>query len=399
MSVPPELLRQLQAGGTMPPITPLTPTGQLYEQLAIGPGSSPLNLGTVSHTPIRPFGLPTGPVSNIMGGGGPGGININPPMSSAGYPSPPRPVGVNIRPGGLRGIGGAGLPTFGPAVPPAQTGILASARNLFKMPVGRAALMKTGAAGLGVGIAGNFAGDKLGGDETFIGRLLKGAGPGATVGALGGPWGIAGGALATGLFNAIAGGDKTKPSKWIQDDTLDRVGYTEEDKKQVQLMYDILVDIHGEEKANEEIGNLVLTDLQNRQMLESQERAEQTRMLSSQALAAQFFQPFTQQMLDSAQQRYQLTESLADQLPEGYRAVARANNVAALDNATRVATAYAAQSQLIPQQAALEMQHGLAQQLAQQQAAQVMAEMLGGGQQTGSLTDLASQIGLQNSGG
>lgn len=397
MSVPPELLRQLQAGGTMPPITPMTPTGQLYEQLAIGPGGagpSPLNLGTVSHTPIRPMGLPAGPMSNIMGGGGPGGININPPMSSAGYPSPPRPVGVNIRPGGLRGLGGAVVPTAEAALPTA--GRLAS---MFKMPVGRAGMMKAGLGGLGIGIAGETLGNMAGGNDSFVGRLLKGAGVGGGLGMIGGPWGAAGGAVVGGLFNAIAGEDKVEPSKWIQDDTLDRVGYSDEDKKQVQLMYDILVDIHGEEKANEEIGNLVLTDLQNRQMLESQERAEQTRMLSSQALAAQFFQPFTQQMLDSAQQRYQLTESLADQLPEGYRAVARSNNIAALDNATRVATAYAAQSQLIPQQAALEMQHGLAQQLAQQQAAQVMANMLGGGQQTGSLTDLASQIGLQNSGG
>lgn len=245
-------------------------------------------------------------------------------------------------------------------------------------------------------IALNKAGSMAGGSESFLGRALKGAGTGSIGFALGPEVGIPATILGA-AFSALGGKPKNGTPVWLQDEVLNRAGFGDEDKAQIKLTYDILKETQGKDKANDAIGQLIMQDITTRQQQKQEDESSQRRMLATQALTAQFFQPFTKQMMDSAQNRYQISESLAKDLPPEYRSIMRANNVASLDNANRVATAYASQAQLIPQLATIDYQMNLANQLSQQNAAAVIQGMAGGGQ-SGSLTDLASQMALQGNG-
>lgn len=255
--------------------------------------------------------------------------------------------------------------------------------------------------GLGVSVAGNVLGNALGGNESALGRFVKGAGTAGGFTTMFGPEVAIPAAVIGGIANAAFGGKhEGSSSKWLEDDTLDRAGYSEQEKAQIKTMYEVLKSTTDAKTASQQIGQIIIQDLTSKQQAVQQEAVSQQRMLASQALAAQFFQPFTKQLLDSAQQRYSITESVAKDLPPEYRSVARAQNAAALDNATRVANAYQAQAQLLPSMAGMQQQQAIASQLSQQQAAQVMANLYGGGAGGGatSLTDLASQLALQNGG-
>lgn len=248
-------------------------------------------------------------------------------------------------------------------------------------------------------VALNKAAGMAGGNESFLGRALKGAGTGTLGFALGPEVGIP-----STILGAVLGGVGGKPKDgtpvWLKDEVLNRAGFNDQDKAQIQMTYDILKETQGKDKANAAIGQLIMQDITQRQQQKQEDESSQRRMLATQALTAQFFQPFTKQMMDSAQQRYQVSESLAKDLPPEYRSIMRAQNAASLDNANRVATAYASQAQLIPQLATIDYQNGLAQQLAQQQAATVIQGMGigGGGSQGGSLSNLAAQLQLQPQG-
>lgn len=248
-------------------------------------------------------------------------------------------------------------------------------------------------------VALNKAGGMAGGDESFLGRALKGAGTGAIGFSFGPEIGIPATVISAGL-NAFFGGKKgDKTPVWLEEETLDRAGFSDVDKSQIRMTYDILKETQGEDAAKTAIGQIIMQDITTRKAQEQEDISSQRRMLATQALASQFFQPFTKQMLDSAQQRYQVSESVAKDLPPEYRSIMRAQNAASLDNANRVATAYAAQAQMIPQMAAVDYQKSIADQLAQQQAATVIQNLYGGGASgAGSLTDLASQAALQQAG-
>lgn len=290
--------------------------------------------------------------------------------------------------GGAEGAGAAG----------AAKGVLGRISSRLPMAegVGLKGFAKGAVGPLIASIALNKAGSMAGGDESFLGRALKGAGTGSIGFALGPEVGIPTTILAA-AFNAFKGKPKDGTPIWLDDDVLNRAGFDDTDKAQIKMTYDILKETQGKDKANAAIGQIIMSDMTNRQQQRQQDESSQRRMLATQALTAQFFQPFTKQMMDSAQQRYAISESVAKDLPPEYRSLMRAQNVAALDNAQRTATAYASQAQLIPQMAGMDYQMNLANQLSQQQAAGVIQQMglgagVGGG--GGSLSGLAGLVSL-----
>lgn len=385
------IARQLATGlhttGTMNPVLP--------SLSGFNPGAATSLLGQVNFPgPVPGVASPLsrfGNIPNPSGLGLQGGVNG---IRTAGGTTAPFNLSSIPNPSGLGQQGGV-VSLAQQAEAAAPGGLRGLIAPLSKIPFPKSFAGKAG-LGIGLPIAGNFLGDAAGGDDSFLGRLIKGAGTGAGLGAFLGPQAAVAGGVLGGAYNAIFGGEeKSGDSVWVKDETLTRAGYSDEDKTQIKLMYQILKDTQGEEQAKAAIGQIIIQDLQGRQAQQDFEEQSQKRMLASQALAAQFFQPFTQQMMDSAQQRYAITEKIADELPPAYRSVARAQNAAALDNSTRVATAYAAQAQLLPSLSAIEYQKSLADQLSQQQAATVIANLYGGGNSGGSnLADiLAAQTG------
>lgn len=331
--------------------------------------------------------VPASPNLGMMNG-------FAPPSPTGPYSRMPSVTPVSIRPGtGPVNVGGA-LSMADDIVPASRGGLFRGGINL---PVGKMGWAKAGATGVGLQIAGNTLGNMAGGDDSAIGRFFKGAGTGAGVGAIGGVPTAVGAALVAGTVNALFGGKEDDgPSVWMKDETLSRAGFDEVEKTQIQTAYEILKETEGEDEAKKQIGAIIMDSIMMKQQNRELERQSNARMLATQQLAAEYFQPFTQQMMDSAQQRYNATEAVAADLPPAYRAVARSQNAASLDNATKVASAYATQAQIIPQMATMDYQMSLANQLSQQQAAQVMQQLMGGGQAgAGSLTELSRQAALE----
>lgn len=246
--------------------------------------------------------------------------------------------------------------------------------------------------GLGLPIAGNFLGDMAGGDESILGRALKGAGTGGGIGAIGGPWGAAGGALVGGLGNALFGGGGGSKKSNITE-LLSNAPLTPEARDRLQLTYEILKETSDEKTAGATIGQMILEELNAGAAEAKATEDSQRRMLATQALTAQFFQPFTKELLDSAQMRYKMTQDLLPSLPESYRGIAAQQSIAALDDSTRLANAYASQAQLIPTMSAMQQQQSGVNQIAQQLFQQSLANTGTGGAGAGSFNDLLAQLG------
>lgn len=323
--------------------------------------------------PTGPVPPPINQLMSQLSGGGTGG-------ASGGVGTP-----VNIA-GGVRskvaGAAASGVDDIlGAAGAGGAAGIMG---KLGKLPFPAGKFGRAG-AGLGIGVVGNLLSGATGGNESMLGRFFSGAGMGGGLGAIGGPQSAVIGGLIGGLGNALMGGGEAGESA---DDrfanVLGQTSFDDETRSEFQVMYEILKETTGDDQAAlSQVGQAMI----QRMMEQDNAQAAQAKMLATQALTAQFFQPFTKQLLDSAQQRATIGENLAESLPENYRGIARMQNAASLDNATRTANAYAAQSQLLPAMAAIQYQQGLAQQAAQQAAAQGMN---GGG--ATSLADLANQL-------
>lgn len=208
-----------------------------------------------------------------------------------------------------------------------------------------------------------------------------GAGIGATAGSIFPVVGTGLGALAGGLVggaagvlgNMFGGDDKDKFSFDKVANLMTESGVSTDQQTSLQGLYELEKEALGDEAAKANLLTRADSILQQQMLAEEQAQisaAEQQKMLASQALAGQFFAPFAQNMVQSAQQRYEMIQNVLPTLPENFRGVAAAQSAATLDNATRMATAYQAQSQLIPTMAAYESQqsqvNSLAQQLLQQ---------------------------------
>lgn len=354
---------------------PGTPPGLGAAPLALPPGPLP----SITDMPVNPTGAPgpSGPVPPTMPNlrqltSGQSGGGLMSSAASAGEVGAGAKLASSL--GGAEGIAAGGI-----------GGLLGKLKSTA-LPAGKLA---RGGIGLGLPIAGNLLGQAAGGQESVLGRLLSGAGTGAGLGSLSGNLlGTAAGAAVGGVANVLFGGGEEGQSaddRW-QSILKQDLNLPNEDLAELSVMYEILKETTGDDDAAlAQVGQELLTRMMGRQ----QDREAQAKMLATQALTAQFFQPFTKQLLDSAQQRATIGERLADDLPENYRGIARMQNAASLDNATRTANAYAAQAQLLPAMASMQFQQGLISQAANQQATQGISNT---GMAPGNLADLAAQI-------
>lgn len=226
--------------------------------------------------------------------------------------------------------------------------------------------------GLGLGLAAQPVSNALGGNESFLGRFAGGAVSGAGLGAIGGPWGALGGGLAMGLYNGFFGGGEDAGGSFDKDKVVDYMSITgmgEDQQQEMFALYELEKDALGGDAAKANLMERLSLHAQERDYQEqvtAQEAQAQQRMLASQALAGQFFQPFADKMITSAQQRYQAMQNILPSLPESFRGIAASQAAGALDNATRMATAYQAQAQMIPAMASFQEQQGQVNSLAQQ---------------------------------
>lgn len=238
---------------------------------------------------------------------------------------------------------------------------------------GAGGLLKGGAQGLAIGTAGHLLGGAIGGAP---GHVINDAANGAALGMMLGPEGaVIGGGLGA-VYGLLKGHKKGTDFNTTLDKMSGQANLTGADVSEMKLTYSILKQTGLSDKdARAQVGQMALGKIQTG----SQAASDQSKMLATQALTAQFFQPYTDQLIQSAQMRHQATQSLLPSLPAEYRGVVAAQDAASLDNSTRVANAYAAQAQLLPAFASMQAQQSLAQQAAQRTASTALG---GGGAQT-----------------
>jgi hypothetical protein len=242
-------------------------------------------------------------------------------------------------------------------------------------------------------IGANFIGDKVGGDA---GGFISGAGQGAAFGSIGGPWGaLAGGIVGGGL--SLLGSVGNETAEKVLDKVLVPGAYMDEnDVDDLKSLFQVYKETgKNDNEALELVGQTAMQLKTERRAQREQEQLSSQRQIAQQAMFSQFFKPFTQQMIDSANLRYQTMQNLLPNLPEAYRGIVEMQNVTALENATRTANAYALQSQAIPTIEALKEQQAVQRQIAQQIQAQAIAAQIQGlsGGGTGSISDLLTQQG------
>lgn len=172
-------------------------------------------------------------------------------------------------------------------------------------------------------------------------------GVGAGVGALAG--GAIGGALGV-ISNTFMHGDDVKgdTSTAIQN-ALGQSNLPPEAQQEILGTYNVLMALaQGDEKeeaaARQQVGQLIM----QRMAASEDARTSTESMLATQALAGQFFQPFTQQMMQASNLRSGLTEQMAGDLPPAYRQLARLSAINSQDSTARLASAFSTQAQLIP---------------------------------------------------
>lgn len=247
-----------------------------------------------------------------------------------------------------------------------------------------------------MGMAGSQVAGMLPGDSN-VEQALQGAAMGAGIGAgvgsivpgLGtGLGALVGGGIggAAGLLENIFGGDDKGGGKLTEKVTnyLTSVGADADQQGSIMSLYELEKDALGDDVAKNNLMSRVAAFEQEQTVARQQEQEgalAQQRMLASQALAGQFFAPFAQQMVQSAQQRHEMMQNILPTLPENFRGIAAAQSAAALDNATRMATAYQAQAQMIPAMASFQQQqdqvNSLASQLLQQGIQQTLQPQQG----------------------
>lgn len=197
---------------------------------------------------------------------------------------------------------------------------------------------------------------------------LQGAATGAAIGAtIGAPaFGVGAGvgAAVGGALGGIAGvllngGDPSPEADTgaVIGDALSQSGLAPDYQSEIMSTYNVLMSLANgneaeEAAARQQVGAMIVQSMQEDRAAKQSTES----MLASQALAGQFFQPFTGQMLDSANLRADITSQMADSLPGPYQAVARQNATNALDTTTRLASAFSAQAQLIPSMRGLEIE-------------------------------------------
>lgn len=388
-----------------PPLAAMTPTAPTVQALANDlvngrpPRMAPLQAAPVNTAPPMPGMVNGRPIRTA-------------PLQAMGAmppPSMPGPSAMPSMPSAMPGmINGRPIRTVPLQAAPVAGGVRGAVGRLgsqvSKTVGGRQVLpnlggMKRVGLGLGIGVGSDFIADKVDPGGGLINNIISGAGTGAGFGIMSkNPYLAAGATVLGGVAGALGllGGEEKaafKPDKVMS--AMSDMGVPVEQRALYMSLFDIEKDAVGEDVAKQNL----LTRLQDSavqmeqaQMAEQQGAMDQERMLASQAMAAQFFQPFAQQMITSAQQRAQAVEGMLPSLPPEYRGIAQAQAASALDNATRMATAYQAQAQMIPAMAAMESQtqnvNSIAAQLQQMGVQNAIQGQFGTGGGGVSLTDL-----------
>lgn len=359
------------AGGPIPATSAVKSAGQLGAGVgpkAIGAGNPLASLG--AGTPMRALG-PGNPLASLAddviatASRAPWSIPAGP---TSAFPRAPIGTAARTATGFADDLGMAGFKSSIPAGPTsafpraaatlgddlaaAAGGTAGGARGLLSRvtsgmsaPTSLRSGLGRGAVGLGISMAGNYLGEAAGGNESIMGRLLSGAGAGGGIGAFAGPKGALIGAVLGGLGNALLGaGDDGPAPDDVLTNALQYSGLTPESQNRITAVYKVMSELGDETEALNLAGQLIMDEMTAAQ----QHEQDLQTMLATQALTAEFFQPFTQQLLDAANLRAGITEQMAASLPGPYQAVARQQAVTGLSSAQRLAAAYDQQAQLLP---------------------------------------------------
>lgn len=364
---------------------------QLQQQRALPPGPSPMGMlgsgGGQGMLPPGSMGMlgpgmaPTPPpASSMMGGYGAGlpgaataaGRTFTGPL---GAPAASTAGGAGLSglaarlggiPGNVAKAGGWGLrgPGWGPQ------GV-----------AGAAKLGIAGRAGLG-GMAGMLASTAIDkvvpGSNSPIEQMLQGAGIGAGVGAaVGTPFfgigalpgaGIgalvgAGGGLLTSLMPKGKGEKPTTSADFanVLQTAMGQAALTPEDQQQILGTFTVLNTLadalpKGEQRDTAKQNALTQASsmLIERMGSAQQQKQDLAKMLALQSSAAQFMQPYNDQLMEASTLDAQMAAQMAKSMPPQFQAAYLDSARNRLTNSQKLAAAYGAQSTMIPAAMALQ---------------------------------------------
>lgn len=287
----------------------------------------------------------------------------------------------------LGGTGETGLlASLAPALPP----VLAGQAATFGL---NKALPSTGAAGdvrQTLADAATWAGIGAG-----VGSVVPGVG--TAVGGVAG--GVAGGAY--GLLDSMGllGSNNTPSTDDIKSQISSAATQLKLDPAEYTTAFDLLSKNGADpQKLGQQLTVQMLQDAQQQKAIDAaqqqqaqQQTADQKFGLAMQAQAQQFFTPYVNNIITSGLAQSQALQGLANQLPPQYRDVMLNQSQQALAHSQNLASAYAAQSALIPgqfmAQAELKREQAIAQ--LQYQQAVVQARQTSGG---GGAAGLVNQV-------
>lgn len=339
--------------------------------------------------PPVPFPIPNIPqISSYLGRGGVPGLPFDVPGVGAASAFLGAPVARAVNPSFLSKVPGLG-----------------SAAESF-------AGMSPKVQGLGYGIAGELGGlgiRKLipGSSKTeqVLSGAARGAGVGAGLGLLGGPFaeltspaGAAIGGVLGGLGGAIFGGHKKaaapKPEDQLAQAFL-QSGIDQSTQDQLSHYYSVLNTLGGNTKesraqALNTVGQLILKEMNTPATASAPAAWTPEQNAAVQLQTSQFLAPYLKQTLDTASESARVTLAQLANVPEQYRGVMAAGASQQLAATTRLANAYAAQAQLAPQAQAIQNQQQQQQALAAQLQQQAIAAQLSGSVGTGATNPYAS---------
>lgn len=259
------------------------------------------------------------------------------------------------------------------------------------MPLGKT-LVGKGLQGAAVAYGSGLLANQVTTPGTKPHGAITGAGQGAALGMMLGPYGAAAGAVIGGLLGAFGGGDDKNPVENLRDSAT-QLGL---DSEVYEAQFDILKETQGKDAALAAVGQQMITDfqaqqqaVQQRQQYTAQTQVDAKMQMAMQAQAREFFQPYANNIITSGILQAQQLEGIIPGLPEPYRATVAAQAAQALGTSQRLASAYMMQSQLLPSQYMMSQDLKRQTELANLQYQQSVINAQSGG---GDFNDLVAQI-------
>lgn len=345
-------------------------------------GSGPFTM------PARP-GLPAGRVMDAFGtpvGRGPLSIGAGPASpgaSAVGRAAASIPFVPENQIGNQMGAAARG-PKMAGWKPSALPGVLGKAGK-----VGAASRV---GAGLGLTYGGAKLGEALGGNTSAAGRFASGAGTGAGFGLMFGPYGAAVGGAVGGGLNVLLGGKQGKKADPVANlsSAMSQAGFAPQQSQQLLTYYNVIAQLGGNTKESKKAAYDAVVPLFT-QILTQQlgigeggaggggQVPNPADYAALQASTAKFIEPYHRSALVNAQAQSNYLRSNAQSLPPAYRSVMQAGAMSGQVASVNLANAYAAQSQLAPQAAAIQTGIQQYQSLGAQLQNNALQSAMGGG--------------------